>query len=90
MEEVQTAKEARDTLNTEQIDAEAALSKLESDEMNLKTLKLKRQSTPSTSLKMTMIAEDVPTTTKSKTRSENVEGSSLEEKIERSTMTHRF
>jgi hypothetical protein len=87
MEEVQTAKEARDSYSKyrAKIDAEAALSKLESDEMNLKTLKLKRQSTPSTSLKITMIAEDVPLPDdeglEDEVVSENIEGSSLEEKI---------
>jgi hypothetical protein len=61
MEEVQTAKEARDSYSKyrAKIDAEAALSKLESDEMNLKTLKLKRQSTTKHFAEMTMIAEDV-------------------------------
>jgi hypothetical protein len=43
---------------------------------------------------MTMIAEDVPLPDdeglEDEVVSENVEGSSLEEKIERSTMTHRF
>jgi hypothetical protein len=41
-----------------------------------------------------MIAEDVPLPDdeglEDEVVSENVEGSSLEEKIERSTMTHRF
>jgi hypothetical protein len=61
--------------------------------MNLKTLKL-NVNPPSTSLKITMIAEDVPLPDdeglEDEVVSENVEGSSLEEKSERSTTTHRF
>jgi hypothetical protein len=83
MEEVQTAKEVRlYSKYRAKIDAEAALSKLESDEMNLKTLKLKTSIHTKHFAEMTMIAEDVPLPDdeglEDEVVSENIEGSSEE------------